>query len=250
MATDVIMPALGVAQEKGILIRWFKAEGEEITKGEPLMEVETDKATVEVEAPASGTLANVHASPGDEVPVGHRIAVLLARGEKIPHSRARPSTPPRTTASTAAVIQTRRELENKTQPAGVLLASPAARRIAREKGIDLAACRGSGPQGAILADDIRGLDATNTLPGAESQGISEVVKLTRMRRIVGERMSRSKQTAPHFYVSMDMDMTEVSQQRRFLKEQGESPVPTINDFVLRATAGALRSFPSLNATFS
>jgi pyruvate dehydrogenase E2 component (dihydrolipoamide acetyltransferase) len=82
MATDVIMPALGVAQEKGTLLSWRKAEGESVAKGEPLMEVETDKATVEIEAPASGILTNVTASAGDEVPVGERIAVILAPGEK------------------------------------------------------------------------------------------------------------------------------------------------------------------------
>src|SRR5205823_12998638 len=81
MATDVIMPALGVAQEKGTLLNWRKAEGQSVTKGEPLMEVETDKATVEIEAPASGILTNVTASPGDEVPVGNKIAVILAPGE-------------------------------------------------------------------------------------------------------------------------------------------------------------------------
>jgi len=82
MATNVIMPALGVAQEKGTLINWLKAEGQNVTKGEPLMEVETDKATVEIEAPASGILANVTASPGDEIPVGNKIALILAPGEK------------------------------------------------------------------------------------------------------------------------------------------------------------------------
>ena len=81
MATDVIMPALGVAQEKGTLLNWLKAEGQSVTKGEPLMEIETDKATVEIEAPASGILTNVTASVGDEVPVGNRIAVILAPGE-------------------------------------------------------------------------------------------------------------------------------------------------------------------------
>jgi len=86
MATDVIMPALGVAQEKGTLLNWRKAEGQSVTKGEPLMEVETDKATVEIEAPASGILTKVTASPGDEVPVGNKIAVILAPGEKLEQS--------------------------------------------------------------------------------------------------------------------------------------------------------------------
>src|SRR3989442_2419148 len=84
MPTDVIMPALGVAQEKGTLLNWLKAEGQSVTKGEPLMEIETDKATVEIEAPASGILTNVTASVGDEVPVGNRIAVILAPGETAP----------------------------------------------------------------------------------------------------------------------------------------------------------------------
>ena len=88
MATDVIMPALGVAQEKGTLLNWLKAEGQSVTKGEPLMEIETDKATVEIEAPASGILTNVTAVPGDEVPVGNKIAVILAPGEM-----ATPATP-------------------------------------------------------------------------------------------------------------------------------------------------------------
>src|SRR5574342_624285 len=91
MATDVIMPALGVAQEKGTLINWLKAEGDSITKGEPLMEVETDKATVEIEAPASGILASITASPGDEVPVGNTIALILEPGEAIPKAVKPPS---------------------------------------------------------------------------------------------------------------------------------------------------------------
>src|SRR3989304_935986 len=94
MATDVIMPALGIAQEKGSLVSWLKAEGEPVTKGEPLMEVETDKATVEVEAPASGVLAHVTAAPGDEVPVGQRIAVILAPGESLPKESAKAAPPP------------------------------------------------------------------------------------------------------------------------------------------------------------
>jgi pyruvate dehydrogenase E2 component (dihydrolipoamide acetyltransferase) len=244
------MPALGVTQEKGILIRWLKAEGEQVTKGEPLMEVETDKATVEVEAPASGTLADITASPGDEVPVGNRIAMLVAKGEEISEAPQRPAKSQVSAAPKPVAAKAERKiLEDRARTTRIPLASPAARRIAREKEIELSACRGTGPQGAILASDVRELKpAQATVPGGPP-GISETVKLTRMRRIVGERMTRSKQTAPHFYVSMDVDMSEVGQQRTFLKDKGESFVPTINDFILRAAARALRSFPSLNATF-
>jgi pyruvate dehydrogenase E2 component (dihydrolipoamide acetyltransferase) len=241
------MPALGVAQEKGILIRWLKAEGVQVTKGEPLMEVETDKATVEVEAPASGTLTDVTASPGDEVPVGNRIAVLLAKGEKLPPKSTRPSTLP--TSHKPATAQSEQRITAGPRAKGILLASPAARRIARERGIDLTTCRGTGPRGAVLASDVREIKPAHATVPQGPPGISETVKLTRMRRIIGERMTRSKQTAPHFYISMDIDMTEVGELRAFLKDKGDSPVPTINDFILRATAVALRSSPSLNATF-
>jgi len=250
LATEVIMPALGVAQEKGILIRWLKTEGEPVTKGEPLMEVETDKATVEIEAPASGILANVTASPGDEVPVGHRIAVLVTQGEKTPDTALRQPKSQLPEAPKPAAVQAERKIVvEKPRTMKILLASPAARRIAREKGVDLSACHGTGPEGAVLAGDVlQSKPAPSSVP-KEPAGIRETIRLTRMRRIVGERMTRSKQTAPHFYISMDVDMTEVVQRRMALKEDSKTLVPTINDFILRAVARALRAFPSLNATF-
>lgn len=250
MATDVIMPALGVAQEKGILIRWLKTEGESVAKGEPLMEVETDKATVEIEAPASGILANVTASPGDEVPVGQRIAVLATKGETTsPTATPQPKSQVPEAPKPAAAQPERKIIETKPQTTRIPLASPAARRIAREKGLDLTALRGTGPEGAVLAEDVMGPAAAQAPALGGAANIRETVKLTRMRRIVAERMTRSKQTAPHFYISMDVDMTEVSQRRTSLKDRGEPLVPTINDFIVVAAARALRDFPSLNAAF-
>ena len=253
MATDVIMPALGMAQEKGSLVSWLKVEGEQVTKGEPLMEVETDKATVEVEAPASGILANVSAAPGDEVPVGQRIAVILAPGEAVSKvnmeaatvsfapsvSTAPPPKPPAISEATAAPI------------AGRTAASPAARRIAKEKGIDLAALgKGSGPQGGIVAEDVLRAEKAQTGAPSGAAKVRETVSLTAMRRIVGERMSKSKQTAPHFYVSMEADMSEVNRKRAEWKEKKEEIVPSINDFILWASAQGLRDFPLLNAAFT
>ena len=268
MATDVIMPALGVAQEKGTLLNWLKAEGQSVTKGEPLMEVETDKATVEIEAPASGILTNVTASAGDEIPVGNKIAVILGPGEVatpaavqdprplleeegISQSRplpqrketgeARPATstptPPAEPAASTASDRRR------------LLASPAAKRIAKERDIDLASLNGSGPGGSIVAEDVL-RSATGPVRPAAGPQIKETVQLTPMRRIVGERMTKSKQTAPHFYLSMDADMTEVTRRRSASKEKGELIIPSINDFILSACARALRDYPSLNAAFS
>ncbi|HEY7323034.1 MAG TPA: dihydrolipoamide acetyltransferase family protein [Candidatus Binatia bacterium] len=284
MATDVIMPALGVAQEKGTLLNWRKAEGQSVTKGEPLMEIETDKATVEIEAPASGILSNVTASAGDEVPVGNRIAVILAPGEvaasaalyphldklrtgSLPEGAGKTEDLPNTSTQTSQVRTVAQPnppispfvkggskgdfLASETSPVAStrILASPAAKRIAKERGIDLASVKGNGPDGAIVAADV--LQAV-AAPATSTEGplkIKETVQLTAMRRIVGERMTKSKQTAPHFYLSMDVDMTEIIRRRSALKEK-ESLVPSINDFILNACAHALADFPSLNAAFT
>ncbi len=250
MATDVIMPALGMAQEKGKLVSWLKADGEAVKKGEPLMEVETDKATVEVEAPASGILTHVTAAPGDEVPVGQKIAVILAPGEPMAKEKTKaavaspaPSAPP-PRPSSAPELQA-------SPTAGRMVASPAAKRIAREKGIDLSALKkGSGPGGTIVAEDVLRAGGTETAaPGGEPK-VKQSVPLTAMRRIVGERMARSKQAAPHFYVGMEVDMTEIDKKRAEWKNKKEEVVPSINDFILWACAQALKDFPSLNSTLA
>ena len=281
MPTNVIMPALGVAQQTGTLLKWLKAEGQSVAKGEPLMEIETDKATVEIEAPASGVLANVTASPGDQVPVGNRIALILAPGELAsaaasdsPHPSSLPmgegtkegraGAHGKQTALKPLVPQGegRGEGQAKAAPShriaqtapttesrpGRLLASPAAKRIAQEKGVDLASLKGSGPEGSILAEDV----LRSAPDGAPQTAASaqQIQSLTPMRRIVGERMTQSKQTAPHFYLSMDIDMTAVNGERLEWKQRGEDSPPTINDFILHACARALKDFPSINSSFT
>jgi pyruvate dehydrogenase E2 component (dihydrolipoamide acetyltransferase) len=287
LATNVIMPALGVAQQTGTLLKWFKAEGQAVTKGEPLMEIETDKATVEIEAAASGTLAGVTAKPGDEVPVGQRIALILAPGEvasaaalQDPHPRIasgagsrphpnplpegegksearlgplseRPSRGDRPVAPTLPVGEGRGE--GRSPVRGKILASPAAKRIAKEQGIDLRSLRGSGPEGSVLAEDVlRAAQAQSRddRPVAPTSTAPDLVPLSPMRRIVGQRMTQSKQGAPHFYLSMDIDMTMVIKVRTELKERGDESIPSINDFILLACARALKDFPSMNSSYT
>jgi len=246
------MPALGIAQEKGSLVSWLKAEGEPVTKGEPLMEVETDKATVEVEAPASGVLAHVTAAPGDEVPVGQRIAVILAPGESLPKESAK-AAPPSAAPAAPTISPPEPSSVSRVHAApiqGRIAASPAARRIAKERGVDLASLKGSGPKGEIVAQDVqRAKEMETGAPGGPPR-VKETVPLSAMRRIVGERMSKSKQTAPHFYVSMEVDMSEVNRKRAEWKEKKAEIVPSINDFILWASAQGLRDFPLLNAAFT
>ena len=253
MATNVIMPALGVAQEKGTLINWLKAEGQTVNKGEPLMEVETDKATVEIEAVASGILVNLTAVAGDEVPVGQTIALILAPGETIPEKSVAqpfPSLKENPSLSSAQL--------NSEAPMGSLspmpritgsriLASPAARRIAREEGIDLGSLNGSGPEGSVLISDVRRAKQKQPFEPAAAQRVSRLVPLSPMRRIVGERMSQSKQSVPHFYISMDIDMTAIVVTRKKWKQSEERTFPSINDFILSACARGLTEFPVLNA---
>ena len=133
---------------------------------------------------------------------------------------------------------------------GRVLASPKAKRIAKERAIDLRSLCGSGPEGSILAEDVLRA-APDSIPKPQAApAAQEIIPLTPMRRIVGQRMTQSKQSAPHFYISMDIDMSAVSEARTNWKEKGESNVPSINDFILYACARALKDFPSLNASFT
>jgi pyruvate dehydrogenase E2 component (dihydrolipoyllysine-residue acetyltransferase) len=255
LATNVIMPALGVAQQTGTLLKWLKAEGQSISKGEPLMEVETDKATVEIEAPASGILSQVIAKVGDEVPVGQRIALILAPGETASEEKqstvhtpvanaARSSMPPPATGPKM------RSAYRVPPVGGRILASPAAKRIARENGVNLEEINGSGPEGSILMADVLPASLSEPSQGSAVAGAEEFAPLTPMRRIVAARMTQSKQTAPHFYLSMDVDMSAVGKLRGDLKNRGEGIIPSINDFILFACARALKAFPAMNSSYT
>ncbi len=199
MAKDVIMPALGMAQETGTLIQWLKSAGDSVTKGEPIMEIETDKATVEIEAPASGILSNVTAQAGDVIPVGQRIALILAPGESDsntpPQSKPEPVSSPKSDSTSMPVTATpvaarlaaehnldisqikpqggqiRKEdvlayldTQNKPVTSTRVLASPKARRLAKEHGIDLTQVRGTGPDGAILVSNLQSLISNSPTP--------------------------------------------------------------------------------------
>jgi len=256
MATNVIMPALGVAQQTGTLLKWLKAEGQAVTKGEPLMEIETDKATVEIEAPASGKLTGVTAKPGDEVPVGQRIALILAPGEAMraaelqdPHPRPLPKGEGKSEIPSEGHPLPVGEGRGEGRPAvrEKTLASPKAKRIAREKGIQLATLRGSGPEGSVLAQDVLRAAAGSV---AAAEAAQNLIPLSPMRRIVGQRMTQSKQRAPHFYLNMDIDMSAAIKLRADWKKRGAELVPSINDFVLFACARALKDFPTVNSTYS
>jgi pyruvate dehydrogenase E2 component (dihydrolipoamide acetyltransferase) len=186
--------------------------------------------------------------------VGQRIAFILASGETLPADAVPTATPrPGTKTKDSEPKPVRSTVSNSVTPVapstGRLLASPAAKRIAREKGVNLTSLKGSGPEGSILAENVMRAapdkaDSTGTITG------DQILPLTSMRRIVGERMTQSKQTAPHFYLSMDIDMSAVNKLRSEWKESREDQVPSLNDFILHACARALKDFPSLNSSFT
>jgi pyruvate dehydrogenase E2 component (dihydrolipoamide acetyltransferase) len=254
MAIRVIMPVLAVAQETGRLVRWFKQEGEPVTKGEALMEVETEKSVVEIEAPASGMLANVTAAADDEIPVGQTIALILEKGEDPPQEAATAfvSTGPEEASASEKKTGSTRASVAATDPSGRnrTLASPAARRLAKERGVELASLQGSGPENAVVREDVLRF-APDVSTAVHPRAISKrTIQLSSMRRTIGERMTLSKQSVPHFYVNMDVDMTGVDRERSALKAAGADLVPSINDFILEAVSRALSESPAMNASLT
>ena len=254
MAFSVVMPALEMAQETGKLIAWRKKEGDRVVKGEPLLEVETDKAVVEVEAPADGVLAGIKATEGAEVPVGQTIAWIVAPGEAPPvdtatvapaaraSSHAKVESPAATRASSAAV------------PASSAQISPKARRLAKELGVDLASVQGSGGGGEILASDIQAFaDKPAALATAAKEGAGKLEVPSSLGRIMAERTTQSWTSVPHFFVSRDIDAGALNQFRDGMVagvEKSHQVRITHTDLLVALAARVLLKHPRLNASWT
>jgi pyruvate dehydrogenase E2 component (dihydrolipoamide acetyltransferase) len=271
MAHSIVMPALEMAQETGKLLSWRKKEGDTIAKGEPLLDVETDKAVVEIESPADGVLAGVKAHEGDVIPVGQTIAWIVNPGEKPPEEEAASASGRRMdtkAAPAAAAAAPNQSAGSAAAPASSARISPKARRLAREHGVDLSLVRGTGGEGEILAEDIlsfvgsRGAGqaaaprTTETpqarLPGgqAEAPGIQN---LTQVARLMAERTTQSWTTAPHFFVSREIDAGALQSVREKFgpaieKEHGVKLSHT--DLLIAAVAQALVKHPLVNASWT
>ncbi len=243
MPISVVMPALEMAQETGKLISWLKKEGQEVTKGEPLLEVETDKAVLEVEAPGDGILAGVKAQEGDVVPVGQIIAWLVAAGESAPEEAASAVATARATAQTtsAAAAATPASEPLSSSPAGKI--SPKARRLAREHNVDLEQVRGTGPDGAITAEDVLAAARPAAGPAAAGETLSPIA------RIMAERTAQSWTTVPHFYLSRDVEATALNAARaRLEKERGRKFSHT--DLLVALAGRVLSRHPRVNGSWA
>jgi len=240
MAISVVMPALELAQETGKVLAWIKKEGDNVVKGEPLLEIETDKVSFELEAQADGILAGIKSHEGDVVPVGQIIAWLVAPGEQPPvesdstsrgmAEQARPMTA--ASAPAAAVAS-----PSVTPSAGKgPRISPKARRIAEEKGVDITEIQGTGPDGQITGDDV--------LKAAEAPAPAD--SLSTIARLMAERTTQSWTTVPHFFLARDVDASGLNAAREHLGREKF----TLTDLLIALVARTLLAHPKMNASWT
>jgi pyruvate dehydrogenase E2 component (dihydrolipoamide acetyltransferase) len=264
VAISVVMPALEMAQETGKLVSWLKKEGEPVKKGDMLLEVETDKAVVEIEAQSDGILGGVTAQTGDVVPVGQTIAWLLKPGESVPQQGAVVQTG-RTGAAAAPASAPAGASAGpaSAEPASAAGAriSPKARRLAREHGLDVSKIKGTGPGGEILADDIlKAAAASVATPEAEVRSAAPPLStsggpadaVTSIGRIMAERTAQSWTTVPHFFVSREIDVSALKTARDAMVpkiEELHGVKMTHTDLIVAAVARALRKHPRMNASW-
>jgi pyruvate dehydrogenase E2 component (dihydrolipoamide acetyltransferase) len=284
------MPKMGDAMEEGTLVKWLKSEGDEVSEGDPIAEIETDKVTLELEAEDSGTLAQLIADEGQDIPVGEAIAFIAGEGEDVPERAAGGGAEEaeeeggegEAQAQTATETEAPEEEGEEEAPAqadgrtdGHFRASPIVRRLAQENNLDLSRIEGSGPAGRIIERDVRAAMESGTAQKTDGKAEveapereaapqvaaapeptrapgTELVEPSRMRRVIGERMTQSKQQVPHYYATVEVEMDDLLALRKQLNEQLEEQgiKLSINDFVMKAVALALKDFPNLNALWT
>jgi pyruvate dehydrogenase E2 component (dihydrolipoyllysine-residue acetyltransferase) len=271
MATEIKLPRLGQGMESGTIVKWLKNEGEPVQKGEPLYELDTDKVTQEVESDASGVLLKIAVQEG-EVPVGQTVAVIGEQGEEVslaveqptdggaPASAERPAEAPerepereRGREASARAEADASDTQPQTRTDGRIKASPLARRIARERGIDLSQLRGTGPEGRIVAEDVERAEAA--APAAEAvpappAGEIEVVPLTSIRKTIARRLTEAW-TVPVFQLTIDVDMERaVALREQLVARAGDGAKSTLSDVLTKVCSSALMRHRALNAHFS
>lgn len=254
MAISVVMPALEMAQETGKLLAWRKKEGERVEKGEPLLEIETDKAVVEVEAPADGILAGITAEVGAVIPVGETIAWLVAPGEKPPAKTVTSAPAARATSGATQQAAAAAPAPAAAKAAGAPQISPKARRLAKELGVEIGQLHGTGPEGVITAEDVQKLaDSKGASTAATARApVSGLEPLSQIARLMAERTTQSWTSVPHFFLVRDVDASEIiAAQKRFSTEaeKTQSAATTITDLLIALIARTLTKHPRMNASW-
>jgi pyruvate dehydrogenase E2 component (dihydrolipoamide acetyltransferase) len=253
MAMSVVMPALEMAQETGKLLAWRKKEGERVSKGEPLLEIETDKAVVEVEAPGDGILAGITADVGAVIPVGETIAWLVAPGEMPPAKSSATAAPAARATSGVAQHASAAVAAHEKQTTTTPQISPKARRLAKELGVDIGQVRGTGPDGTISSEDVQRAADSKGATGAATGAHAGAESLSQVARLMAERTAQSWTSVPHFFLVRDVDCTElVAAHKKWSveAEKTQSAAPTITDLLIGIVARVLAKHPKMNASWT
>jgi pyruvate dehydrogenase E2 component (dihydrolipoamide acetyltransferase) len=265
MAKEITMPALSPSMTEGVLAKWHKKVGDTIKPGEVIAEVETDKATMDLEAFDKGTLLAIAAPEGSKVAVNGRIAMIGEPGEKVeaisapaPTKQAPAPAPTTATVSSSVPVSTPTPAPLPVSSSGRVKASPLAKKIAAEKGVDLSRLAGSGPGGRIVRKDVEVAPAGGARPAASLFGGKPIAQdsarpVSQMRAAIARRLVESKTTAPHFYVEREADAAPLGRLRASANEALELAKAnlklTVTDFVLKATVEALRRVPAVNSSW-
>ncbi len=260
MPHSIVMPALEMAQESGRLLAWRKQEGDSVKQGEPLLDIETDKAVVEIEAPASGILSGLKARDGDVIPVGQTIGWILLPGENIPADTQSAATSARSDSQQIAPqpsLTGAASASSMPSSHGIKI-SPKARRLAREHGIDLTRVRGSGNEGEILAEDVMKLVGPSGRPvglpaSATGLAISSVPEaMSSIARLMAERTTASWTTVPHFFMVREIDaggLLEAREKAASSQDAGKEARITVTDILVSLVARVLPQHPRLYASW-
>ena len=258
------MPRLSDSMEEGTILTWLKQVGDEVAVGDELVEIETDKANMAYEADVAGTLREILAKEGETLPIGAPIARIGSNGDSGEGPAAKPADPaaagdPPPPARQEGVPPTTSPTGEETEvDAERVKASPLAKRLAKEKGLDLASLQGSGPGGRIVKSDVEGAASPAQAPpqvtgpaGGTAKGNVEVREPNKAQQTIARRMAESKATAPHFYLTIEVDMGKAVEGRAALKAAAKEGdvVPSFNDMVVKACAIALREFPKANGAY-
>ena len=268
MATNVVMPQMGYDMREGTVVRWYKAEGETVDRGEVIADIETDKATVEFEAYTGGVLGRIIAQEGVAIPVGELIAIITEPGESVPEMEAAaapPAAAPAPPPAPAAAPTPAAAPSAAPAPAtsdGQVRASPIARRLARERGIEISLVTGTGPNGRITERDIESYQPAGPepapAPAAAPAPVAQPaaaptdsrIELSRMRQTIARVTSDSKSTAPHFYVTAEIDMGKAMALRRDVNDASDPDNRvSVNDLMVKACAIALAKHPKFNSFY-
>ena len=268
MAEVIRMPKMSDTMTEGVIVSWLKNVGDDIKPGDILAEVETDKATMELENFVKGTLLHIGIPAGGSVPVDALIAIVGQKGEDISAllsgastaapTKAEEAKPETTTTNTSANVETS-AVQSSNNEDGRVKASPLAKKIAEEKGISLNQIAGSGDGGRIVKRDVETFTPAKTaattssapainIPAVVGTESYDEVPVSQMRKVIARRLSDSLFTAPHFFLTMEINMDKVNEARKTINADGNVKI-SVNDFIVKAVAGALRKNPQVNSSW-